>query len=177
VRPKIAAQGAYDVKNTLGVLLAALLTVPALGQTAPPPKHDTNLEPIGWLTGGTWTGSANGPDGTVTHIESRVRWAGTGTAIYFDTQFDGRPQYHGMYAYDPARKKIRFFYTSAQGELSEGEAAEIAGGLEQSFTVTEANRTTAYTSTLKRSGADAYEFNVYQPPSRSPIVTLRYERR
>jgi hypothetical protein len=144
---------------------------------APEPKHDPNLQILDWLTRGTWTASPKGPDGRVTLIESKIRWAKTGTAIHFETTFNGKPQYYGLYTYDPERKQIRFFYASVDGQFSEGRVAGNANGFEMSFTVSDTNGTARYQGTIAREGNDAYDFNVYGAMGKTPVVTVRYERK
>jgi hypothetical protein len=162
------------LKNLL--LFLFVTSVPALAQTAGP-KHDAHLQSLDWLTRGTWTARAKAPDGKVTLVQSKIRWAATGTAVYFETAFDHKPQYYGMYAYDPIRKQIRFFYASATGQLTEGQAVPREKGFDQSFTIAGTKGEEHFRSTITRDGEDAYDFKVYRESGNQPVLTVHYERK
>jgi hypothetical protein len=156
----------------------ALLTSISVAQGSAKATHDPNLAPVEWLTNGTWTANVKSPDGKfATLIEARLGWAATGTSISFNTEFNKRPQYFGFYTYDQARKQIRFFYASAQGDLTEGSVTVRENGFEQDFSVSTREGTVRYRATLIRDGQDAYDLNVYPDGSNKAVVTAHYERK
>lgn len=82
---------------------------------------DQTLAPAAWLVGGTWVTDVKDPsDGSVTHVENRIRWAANHQAIEFNANFNGKPHYNGFYAYNPATKTVGFYYTNSDGELTIG---------------------------------------------------------
>lgn len=83
-------------------------------------EPDRHLGPIAWMVGGTWATDVKPPNGPATRVENRLRYAPNNRAIEFNTDFNGQSHYFGFYAWDPARKVISFWYTSAEGELTIG---------------------------------------------------------
>lgn len=147
--------------------LVAVLASHAVAQTpaAPAKSAESPLVPVAWLVGGTWVSEVtDSKDGSVTHVESRITWAPNHQAIQFVTDFNGKPHYNGMYAYDPAKKTINFYYTSEAGQLTIGTATLDLDGktLHQEFDVMQPKGSTDHIrSTLVRDGNDAYLFNVF----------------
>jgi hypothetical protein len=164
--------------RTLAVLCLALsLSMAAKAQSAPKGNHDPNLQAIDWLTGGTWTADVKTQDGKPFPIQEELRWADTGTAIYFLTRFNGQPHYYGIYVYDPAAKQIKFFYTSSDGEFTSGHAEPGDKELKQDFQSSDSKGTTNYSSVIKRHGDDAYDFAVFTQGSDKPMFTITYVRK
>lgn len=155
-----------------------VFTLPAaFAQSKPEPSHEPHLQALDWLTHGTWTAEVTNPDGKTLIIQEEVRWAETGTALYFLTRFNHQAHYYGVYLYDPAAKQIKFFYSENNGEMTVGHAEPDANGIKQEFEVSDAERTTPLHSLIKRDGEDAYDFAVYQEGNEKPIVTVHYVRK
>jgi len=153
----------------------ALLCLPGLAD-----DHSPHLQPLDWMTGGTWTAEAKPPNGLVTKVESRIRWAPNGHAIEFVTNFNGMAHYNGVYAWDPAAKTIRFFYTSAEGELTVGTAKPTSDGAEQEFDITDGNgNVNHFRSLIKRTGPDDYDWNVQAKRNGewAVLISLHYTRK
>lgn len=139
--------------------------------------HDPHLQPIDWLTRGVWTAEFTTADGKPFLIQEEIRWGENGTAIYFSTRFNHEPRYDGLYAYDPATRQIRFFYSSSKRELTVGHAEATPTGLRQAFQVSSEEGVTSYTSTLTRDGDDVYDCAVYEPGITKPVVAVQYARK
>ncbi len=168
-------------------LLGLLLPFPLMSAKAPPPAAQQpgaqpptttdHLKPIRWLAGKTWTADAVDPtSGKKTRIESVVSAAPNGSSIQFVTSFDGKPQYNGFYAWDPATKQIRFWYTSSEGELSQGTAEPEGDGLLQAFTITGVDgKVTPLRSHVKPAG-ETYDWNVERDQNGTwvEMIHLRY---
>jgi hypothetical protein len=141
----------------------AVASVASWAQTAPKTTVSP-LEPVAWFVGGTWVSDVKDPqDGTTTHVENHITWAPNHAAIQFVTDFNGKPHYNGLYAYDPAKKTINFYYTSEEGQLTIGTATPDPDGttLHQEFDVTQPNGNSNHIrSTIVRDGNDAYIFSV-----------------
>lgn len=165
-------------QRLFAVLFFAFTTFPAArAQSQPQPTHEPHLQAIDWLTHGTWTAEVTSPDGKTLIIQEDVRWAETGTALYFLTRFNHQAHYYGIYLYDPAAKQIKFFYSENNGEMTVGHAEPDANGIRQEFEISDAQRTTPLHSLIRRDGEDAYDFTVYQQGSDKPIVTVHYARK
>jgi len=151
-------------------------------QAKPEPAKASTLDPISWLTGGTWVTDIKDPKGSVTHVENAIRWAPNGQAIGFLTKFNGQPHYNGFYAYNAATKTIGFYYTSSEGDLTIGTAIPDADGktLRQDFDLTDATGKISHIrSTVLRDGDNAYWFTVFLEKNGewSPAFKIRYERK
>lgn len=107
------------------ILFAPLLAAadpPKAPPAAPaPPAQSSPLAAMQWMIG-DWHATAKAPDGSVTQIDNRISWAENRTAIFFVTRFNGVPHYSGMYAWDPERKLVAFWYTDDAGALTQGTA-------------------------------------------------------
>ena len=141
------------------------------------------LAAIAWMVGGTWVSEVKDPgDGSVTHVEERIRWSPNHQAIQFNVDFNGKPHYDGFYAYNPATKKIGFYYTNSEGELTIGTATPDEDGktLHQEFDITHVNGSTGHIrSMLVRDGDNAYEFSVFLQKNGDwqQVFHIRYERK
>src|SRR5271166_1273613 len=150
--------------QALLLVLLALFSINGLAQSEPA-GTDSPLNPVAWLVGGTWVSDVKDPsDGSVTHVDNRIRWAPNQRAIEFNVDFNGKPHYNGFYAYNPVAKTIGFYYTNSEGELTIGTATSDPDGktLHQEFDVMHPNGETGHIrSTLVRDGNDAYSFTVF----------------
>ena len=146
-------------------------------QSGTPPRHESHLQALEWMTHGTWTVEVKTPDGKPFIIENEIRWAETGTAIHFLTRFNHEPHYYGVYLYDPQIRQIKFFYSASNGEFTAGRVDAGASEFKQSFQVSTDHGSTNYTSLIKRDGEDAYDFTVYAEGSEKPMLALHYVRK
>ena len=148
-------------------LSLAVFAASGIAQSKPatPAASVEPLAPVAWLVGGTWVSDVKDPsDGTVTHVENRIRWAANHQAIEFNTDLNGKPHYYGFYAYNPVAKAISFYHTNSEGELTIGTATLDPDGktLHQDFDLMHTDgRTGHIRSTLLRDGNDAYWFSVF----------------
>ena len=160
---------------TIGRGLGWLICAAAIA--AEPAKE---LMPLDWLTRGVWTAETKPAEGAAVKIESELRWMANQHAIQFVTRFNGEPHYSGIYGWDPGRKTIAFWYTSADGALTTGTAKPAAEGLLQEFDITEANGTSNHLrSEIRRKGGDEYDWNVQSNKSGEwkVLIQLHYTRR
>ena len=165
-------------------LLISALIVDAFAQSQAAVKSaDSPLAPVAWLVGGTWVSDVKDPqDGSVTHVENRIAWAPNHQAIQFVTDFNGKPHYNGLYAYDPVKKSINFYYTSEAGQLTIGTSTPDPDGktLQQDFDVMQPNGSTNHIrSTIVRDGNDAYLFTVFEQENGEwkQIFQITYKRK
>jgi hypothetical protein len=132
---------------------------------------------------GTWVTDVKDPsDGTVTHVENRIRLAPNHTAIEFNTDFNGKPHYNGFYAYNPVAKTISFYYTNSEGDMTIGTATPDPDGktIHQDFDLLHTDGKTGHIrSTLVRDGNDAYWFGVFMQKDGewAQEFKIRYERK
>ena len=172
-------------KFALPCLLLSVFAINVAAQSQPTPAKTaaSPLDPVAWLVGGTWVSDVKDPeDGSVTHVENHITWAPNHQAIQFVTDFNGKPHYNGMYAYDPVKKTVGFYYTSESGQLTIGTATPDLDGktLHQEFDVMQPNGSTNHIrSTLVRDGNDAYLFTVFmqQNGEWKQVFQITYKRK
>ncbi len=171
--PKVGIRVIWPLVATLAIFLS----IPtSFGQASSQPTHNTHLQAIDWMTGGTWTSEFKTPDGKPFIIQTELRWAATGMAIYFQSRFNHDPHYDGMYAYDPGTKQIRLIYVSNDGQFTSGFAEPTATEIKLDFEVSTDREKTHYTAQVKRQGQDSYVFTVYDAggkPIVGPLVYIR----
>ncbi len=171
--------------QTLLFVLLAVFSITGFAQSKPAATNgaDSPLTPVAWLVGGTWVSDVKDPsDGSITHVENRIRWAPNHQAIEFNTAFNGKPHYNGFYAYNPVAKTIGFYYTNSEGELTIGTATPDPDGktLHQEFDIMHPDGKTGHIrSTLVRDGNDAYWFTVFMQKNGewAEVFKIRYERK
>ena len=150
---------------------------------APPQAPQDPLAPVAWFVGGDWVSEVkDNSDGSVTHVDNRIRWSPNHQAIVFNVEFNGKPHYDGFYAYNPASKKIEFFYTNSEGQLTIGTATPDADSktLHQEFDIMHPDGTTEHLrSTIERDGNDAYWFSVLMSKSGNweQVFRIHYVRK
>ena len=168
-------------------ILCALALL-AIFAAAPPAKSqeqsENPLDQIAWMVGGKWQADGDqGPDGKPFHVEWSAHWGANHRTIDFAVSFltDGKlvPEYNGLYAYNPAKKKVIFVYTDKEGNLTEGDA-EISGERqEMEFDIIGTDGAThPFRSTVVRTGSDAYDWNVQNQKNGDWTVmfALKYKR-
>jgi hypothetical protein len=165
------------------ILFAFIARTNLSAQTAPKPPEPSPLNQISWLTGGTWVAEVKDNQGTSTRIENRIRWSENGQLIKFITTFisHNKPEVHyeGIYAWDPAKKQISFWYTDQDGNLTQGTAAMAGETLTQEFDIMHLNgRTDKLRSLIVRDTPDSYQWNVSGPKDGkwAELLHLRYIR-
>jgi hypothetical protein len=171
------AVGVRLVWSLVATLAISLSSPTCFGQASSQPARDTHLQAIDWMTGGTWTSEFKTPDGKPFIIQTEMRWAATGTAIYFQSHFNREPHYYGMYAYDPGTKQIRLVYVSNDGQFTTGFAEPTATEIKLDFEVSTDRDKTHYTAQIKRQGHDSYVFTVYDAGGKSIVGPLAYIRK
>lgn len=110
-------------------MAAASLAVPSAGAQLPlpqPPVKPTApspLESISWMAG-SWAAEAK-PAGAPRPYKILTKFTPQldGRVIAMETNFDGQLVYQGMYAFDPAKKVIAFWYVTPNGESIRGTVA------------------------------------------------------
>ena len=110
---------------------------PATGQ-AENQAAASPLAPIAFFTTREWTAKLpDRPDGTKISIHARFTWAENHQAIRISNQFivNGKPMPYidGLYAWNPPKHVIQFWYADAEGNLSEGTVRGVDGKLVHEF--------------------------------------------
>ncbi|MDE1177259.1 MAG: hypothetical protein PW789_11745 [Edaphobacter sp.] len=115
-------------RNVVRLLCIAVLAVPVVTAVAQLPMPQTSqnaetpspLESIAWMAG-SWVADAKPPgNGKASRVLTRFTPQLDGRMMAMETSVDGQPVYAGMYAYDPAKKTITFWYVTPSGESIRG---------------------------------------------------------
>lgn len=163
---------------TMGLLLSSSAQSPAPVQPTDP------LASIYWLTGGTWVAEMKDAQGIVqTRIENRIRRSENGHLIKFVTTFvsHNKPEVHyeGIYAYDPASKRISYWYTGNDGDLTSGYVTADGNTFTHDFDIAHMNgKVDKLRSVIVRDGDNAYNWNVLSQKNGTwaELFHLRYVR-
>jgi hypothetical protein len=167
--------------------LICVLTLAGILATALPSRSQepaqNPLNQLAWMVGGKWQAeAAKGPDGKPFHAEWKCRWGANQRTLEFTVWFlaDGQlvPVYEGLYAWNPAKKKLISVYTDNKGALTEGEAVMSGDRLEQDFHVIGTDGVSRpFRSTIIRTGKDSYDWNVLSEKDGAWTVmfTLKYK--
>ncbi len=86
-------------------------------------------------------------------IDNHIYWSETQAAIFFLTKFNGQPHYSGMYAYNPAQKRIGFWYVDGDWQFTQGTATSAGNRLLLKFELQKADGTNLVTDLHHRTSA------------------------
>jgi len=155
----------------------------AKSQTPAPPITSPNLSAIAFLTKHEWEAKLrDAPDGKKRKIHAQFSWSQNGQAIRISNQFvtDGkaRPYIDGLYAWDPQRRVIVFWYVDAEGSLTNGKVRTEDGKLAHEFDEsTPDGKSAAYVAKVTPHGEQAWNNEIFERHGTDlkPIVDVRYE--
>lgn len=101
-------------------------------------KAQSPISALAWLIGGVWTADASGMGQGKLQIQTRYQLSDNGSFIRFTTHFvtDQRElkNYDGNLFWDPARKSLYMWYTSAANVITEGPMTVDGDHWQMSFT-------------------------------------------
>jgi hypothetical protein len=170
----------------LGKVLFAIgvssLTITLLEAQAPE-KTSSYLTPIAFFTAHEWDAKLpDSPEGTKRKIHAQFTWSRNGRAIRLSNQFviDGKPRPYvdGLYAWDPQRQAIAFWYVDGDGNLSKGTVKMQAGQLIHEFEKIGADgKPSAYLAKVTPHGEQSWDNEILarHGSDLKPIVKVTYE--
>lgn len=149
----------------------------------PTESHSSNLKPLEFLTAHEWQATLpDSPQGQKISIHSHCVWASNGQAIRILSDFvtDGkaRPYVDGLYAWDPQRRIIAFWYVDARGNLTKGTVKMEGATLMHEFEELSADgKSAAYLAKVTLHGDESWDNEIFARNSDGlkPIVKVRYE--
>ena len=143
----------------------------------------SQLGPIAFLTAHAWEAKLpDSPDGRKMKIHAQFTWSQNRQAIRISNQFvtDGkaRPYIDGIYAWDPQRRVIAFWYVDAKGNLTKGTVRVEEGKLVHEFEeISPDGKSTAYLATVTPHKDQVWDNEIFarQGDKLTPMVKVRYE--
>lgn len=161
------------------ICASAVVFMAAVLYAQTPQKSSANpLAAIEW-TVGDWHATATPHNGKPVQIDNHIYWSETHTAIFFLTRFDGEPHYSGMYAYDPERRQIAFWYVDSDGNFTRGVARTEGKRLVQEFTGTKTDGTQESLKSYldPNAGGSSYHWQVLRGDNPKPLIELDYMKK
>ena len=138
---------------------------------------DSPLEPLSWLTGGTWISELKPPKGDPITIRMVVNWTPSKQAIEYTIFFKNKDaefaQYDGVYYWHPAAKEIRLLQTDRNGGVTEAVITVADGKWTQKNVHTNKDGVKSnQKGELTRDGDDAFRFRAFVPKGDDWIQAL-----
>jgi dipeptidyl aminopeptidase/acylaminoacyl peptidase len=141
------------------------------------------LSPIAFLTKHEWEAKLpDSADGKKIKIHAQFTWSQNGQAIRISNRFvingKTRPYLDGLYAWDPQRRAIVFWYVDAEGTLTSGRVKPEDGKLVHEFDqVTSDGKSSAFVAKVTPLGEQAWENEIFEQHGSElkPMVKVRYE--
>ena len=146
------------------------------------PAIPPNFGPLVFLTTHEWDGQLpDSPDGKKMKIHAVFTWAQNGQAIRISNQFvtDGKPMPYidGLYAWDPRRRVLLFWYVDAKGSLYQGTVKPENGKLVHEFQESEPDGKTAdFVARVTPQGDEGWDNEIFARKANdlTPIVKVHY---
>jgi hypothetical protein len=174
--------------KSLTLLFFSCLTISLIGlsraadpaQTPAPPAP---LAPLAFLTTHEWTAKLpDGADGRKVSIHARFAWAENRQSIRISNQFivNGKaaPYIDGLYVWNPQKRAILFWYSDAEGNLSEGTVTISDGKLVHEFQEIHADgKAESFVARVTPLGNNAgwdNEILARKDGGLTPVVNVRY---
>ena len=172
------------ISLTCAVLLfGATLCLRLHAETPTASPVASHLSPIAFLTAHEWNANLpDSPDGKKVRIHAQFSWSQNRQAIRISNQLvvDGHPQPYidGLYAWDPQRQAIAFWYIGAEGNVSKGTVKLEGGQLVHDFEeLTADGKSSSYVAKVTPHGDTSWENEIFarRGSELTAIVKVRYE--
>lgn len=141
------------------------------------------LEPIAFLTAHEWEARLpDSPEGKKKKIHARFSWAQNRQAIRISNEIvtDGTasPYIDGLYAWDPQRRVIVFWYVGVDGSLTKGTLKMEDGKAVHEFQEIQPDgKVTEYVARVTPHGNESWDNEIFarKASGLTPLVKVRYE--
>ena len=167
------------------ICLAQMCAVAWIGGAllAADPATAPNFGPLAFLTAHEWDAQLpDSPDGKKMKIHAVFTWAQNGQAIRISNQLvsDGKPMPYidGLYAWDPHRRVLVFWYVDAKGSLYQGTVKPENGKLVHEFQESEPDgKTAGFVARVTPHGDEGWDNEIFarKADDLAPIVKVHYE--
>jgi hypothetical protein len=169
-------------------LITGLLVVsPIRGDDPPAPTKTpvtSPLEAMAFLVGGEWEAKLPAqPGGQQISILAHFTWANNHQVIRISNVFSAGgkpvPYIDGIYAWQPQKRVIVFWYVDSKGGLYEGTVKPESGALVHEFKLTDAKgEVSEFTARQTMDGTNAWVNEIFsrKDGNLEPEVKVRYEK-
>jgi hypothetical protein len=153
-----------SMARRLAVFACNLAIAVALSSSGASAQAQSDVASLGWLTGGTWVGTA---PGSPLQVKTTYSWSNNGRFVRFFTKFvmpsGTQNKYDGNMFYDPATHKVMTWYVHEDGAITLAETSVTPSGFSMTFSdVDDAGRPVNYRVEVARQSNDRYQWKLFQ---------------
>lgn len=163
-------------------VVATVMGFVFIGRYAPVAAAQTanSVSDLGWLTGGTWVGTA---PGSPLQVRTAYSWSNNHQFVRFFTKFvmpsGTQNKYDGNIYFDPATKRAMTWYVHEDGAVTVAVTTIGPSGFSMSFSDTDENgRPANYRVDITRQTDDRYSWSLFQQTDAGwqPALSLTFVR-
>jgi hypothetical protein len=143
-------------------------------------QTQSDVASIGWLTGGTWVGTA---PGSPLQVRTAYSWSNNGRFVRFFTKFvmpsGTQNKYDGNIYLDPATHQVMTWYVHEDGAITRAVTAITPSGFTMTFSdADEDGRPANYRVEVARQADDRYLWRLFQETKAGwqPVLALTFVR-
>jgi hypothetical protein len=123
-----------------------------------------DVAPLGWLTGGTWVGTASG---SPLQVRTAYSWSNNGRFVRFFTKFvmpsGTQNKYDGNIYFDPATQQFVTWYVHEDGAITRAPTSVTSSGFTMTFSdADEDGHPANYRVAVARQSDDRYSWRLFQ---------------
>ena len=146
------------------VLACSLAIAVVLSSQCVDAQAQSDVASLGWLTGGTWVGTA---PGWPLQVRTTHSWSNNGRFVRFFTKFvmpsGTQSKYDGNMYFDPSTHKVMTWYVHEDGAITLAETSVTPSGFTMTFAdVDDDGHPVNYRVEVARQSADRYVWKLFQ---------------
>jgi|HubBroStandDraft_5_1064220.scaffolds.fasta_scaffold123067_2 hypothetical protein len=153
-----------SVLRRITLLMCNLGIIVALSSSGAIAQAQSDVATLGWLTSGTWVGTA---PGSPLQVRTTYSWSNNGRFVRFFTKFvmpsGMQNKYDGNMYFDPATRKVMTWYVHEDGAITLAETSVTPSGFTMTFSdVDDDGHPVNYRVEVARQSADRYVWKLFQ---------------
>jgi hypothetical protein len=148
------------------LLVCNLGIVVALSSSGAIAQTQSDVAPLGWLTGGAWVGST---PGSPLQVRTAYSWSNNGRFVRFFTKFvmptGTQNKYDGNIYFDPATQQFVTWYVHEDGTITRAPTSVTSSGFTMTFSdADEDGHPANYRVEVARQSDDSYHGGYFKRP-------------